>query len=80
MEYSIITIIIAIITKIILIIIIVTITQINNNNSKIYKINKIMIIKVDNKSLSNDNSDRSYDWSYVVLIQAFLKLAFYDYE
>ena len=39
-----------------------------------------MIIKVDNKSLSNDNSDRSYDWSYVVLIQAFLKLAFYDYE
>ena len=26
----------------------------------------------------NDNSDRSYDWSYVLLIQAFLKLAFYN--
>ena len=25
---------------------------------------------------SNDNSDRSYDWSYVLLIQAFLKPAF----
>ena len=47
---------------------------------KSIKYKKIIIIKVDNKSLSNGNNDRSYDWSYVVLIQSFLKLAFYDYE
>ena len=34
----------------------------------------------NNKIFSNDNSDRSYDWSYVLLTQAFLKLAFYNYE
>ena len=34
----------------------------------------------NNKSLSNDNSDRNYDWSYVLLTQAFLKRAFYNHE
>ena len=29
---------------------------------------------------SNDNDGRSYGWSYVSLIEAFLKLAFYNYE
>ena len=33
----------------------------------------------NNKSFSND-SNRSYDWSYVLLTQAFLKLDFYNYE
>ena len=28
----------------------------------------------------NDNSDRNYDGSYVLFTQAFLKLAFHDYE
>ena len=34
----------------------------------------------DNKCFINDNSDSSYDCSYVLLTQAFLKLAFYNYE
>ena len=34
----------------------------------------------NNKSFSNDNDDRSCDWSYALLTQAFLKLAFYNYE
>ena len=34
----------------------------------------------DNKSFSNDISDRNYEWSHVLLTQAFLKLAFYNYE
>ena len=34
----------------------------------------------NNKSFSDGNSDRSYDGSYVLLIQAFLKLAFCNYE
>ena len=36
----------------------------NSNNSNDYK----------NKSFSSDNSDRSYNWSYVLLL-SFLKLA-----
>ena len=43
----------------------------NNNNSSKHD---------NNKSLSNDNSDRNYDWSYVLLTQAFLKRAFYNHE
>ena len=31
-------------------------------------------------SNNNDNDGRSYGWSYVSLIEAFLKLAFYNYE
>ena len=42
----------------------------NNNNSN----------NDNNKSFSNDDSDRSYDWSHVLLTQAFLKLDFYNYE
>ena len=30
-------------------------------------------------NFSNGNSDRSYDWSYVVVTQAFLKLVFYEW-
>ena len=47
----------------------------NNKDSKSNKSNNH-----NNKSFSNDNSDRSYDLSYTLLIQAFLKLAFYNYE
>ena len=32
----------------------------------------------NNKSLGNHNSDRSYDWNYVQLVRAFLKIAFYN--
>ena len=32
----------------------------------------------DNKSFSN--SDRSCNWSYVLLTEAFLKVAFHNYE
>ena len=28
----------------------------------------------NHKSFSNDNSDRSYDWNYVLLTQFFLKV------
>ena len=34
----------------------------------------------DNRSFSYDNSDKSYEWRYVALIQAFLKLDFYSYK
>ena len=31
-------------------------------------------------SFINNNSDKGYDWIYVLLTQAFLKLAFYNYK
>ena len=31
-------------------------------------------------SFSNYNSEKIYDWNYVLLTQAFLKLAIYNYE
>ena len=34
----------------------------------------------DNKSFSNVNSDKSYDWSYVLPTEAFSKLLFNNYE
>ena len=30
-------------------------------------------------SFGNDNCDKSYDWSHVLLIQVFLNLSFYNY-
>ena len=39
----------------------------------------IMII-IKDKSFSNVNSDRSQDWSYVLLIQAFLNLAIWNHK
>ena len=39
-----------------------------------------IIMTQNNKGFSNDDTDQSYNWSYVLLIQAFLKLAFYNYE
>ena len=50
----------------------------NNKYSKSKNINSSN--NDNNKIFSNDNSDRSYDSSYVSLTQAFLKLAFYNYE
>ena len=34
----------------------------------------------DNKSLGNNNGDKSYDCSYVLLTQACLTLAFHNHE
>ena len=34
----------------------------------------------NNKSFSDDNSDKSYDWSYLLLIQVVLNQIFYIYE
>ena len=58
----------------IIIVIIITIME-NNEDSK----------SNDSNSSNNDNNkdfsiDRSYDWSYFVFTQVFLKLAFYNYE
>ena len=53
-----------------IIVIIITIME-NNEDSK------------NNNSNSSNNDfsiDRSYDWSYFVFTQVFLKLAFYNYE
>ena len=55
--------------------IIITITK-NNKGSKSNNSNNSNNDK--NKSFSNGNSDRSYDCSYVVVTQAFLKLVFYE--
>ena len=30
--------------------------------------------------VNSDNSDKNYDWSYVLYTQTFLKLAFYNYD
>ena len=49
-----------------------------NNDSKT---NNIRISNNDdNKSFNNDNNDKCYDWISVLLIQPFLKLAFYNFE
>ena len=34
----------------------------------------VIVAIITIKSLSNDNSDRSYEWSYVLLYQAFSTL------
>ena len=34
----------------------------------------VIVATITIKSLSNDSSDRSYDWSYVLLYQAFSAL------
>ena len=50
-----------------------------NNNDSISK-NTDTSNNDNNKVFSNDNSDKSYDWCYVLLIQAILKLVFYKDE
>ena len=69
--------IITLIIMTIMLTIIITIMK-NNNDSKS---NSSKSSNNDNnQSFANDNSDRSYDSSYVLLTQAFLKLAFCNYE
>ena len=61
----------------------------NNNNDNINNDNENNIYlksnngntsnNHSNKSFSNDSSDKSYHWSYVLLLQAFLKLDFYNW-
>ena len=38
------------------------------------------ILKSHNSNTSIINNSKSYDWSYVLLIQAFLKLVFNNYD
>ena len=49
-----------------------------NNDSK--SSNSNYNSNVNNKSFSDHNSDEGYDGSYVLLIQAFLRLASKNYE
>ena len=49
----------------------------NNNNNSTSSSNSR---NYDNKSFSNVNSDKSYDWSYVLPTEAFSKLLFNNYE
>ena len=70
-----ITITIVIIMTIVIAIIITIMKNIQTQKKVITVIVAIIII-----SFGDDNSCRSYDWSYVLLTQAFLKPAFYNYE
>ena len=60
--------------------IMITITTIMRNNKDSKSNNSNTSNNDNNKCFSNDNSNRNYDWSYVFLIQVFLKRAFYNYE
>ena len=70
-----ITITIVIIMTIVIAIIITIMKNIIQTQKKVITVIAIIII-----SFGDDNSCRSYDWSYVLLTQAFLKPAFYNYE
>ena len=62
---------------------IAVIIAINNNinNDNDWKSNNSNASNNHNiKSLSNDNSDKSYDQSYALLTEAFLQFAFYNYQ
>ena len=71
-----ITITIVIIMTIVIAIIITIMKNIIQTQKKVITVIVAIIII----SFGDDNSCRSYDWSYVLLTQAFLKPAFYNYE
>ena len=51
----------------------------DNENNKDSKSNNSNTNNNDNgKSFKYDNSDKGYEWSYVLIIQAFLEPAFYN--